>query len=434
MKIGIIGAGPSGLISAMNIKSETHILEKNDHPGGTTSSFIDKGYTFDFGPHILFSKNQEVLEFIKNSLGKNIHECRRNNKISYKGKLMKYPFENDLRSLPLEETLDCLKTYVYNPYKAKYKKPKDLRQWLLAHFGEGICNRYLFPYNEKVWNIPVKDLSMLWADRIPNPPAEDILKSAIGFETEGYLHQLFYHYPLKGGYQSICESWAKGKKITYDFKVKSIRRTKSKTYIVSDGTQEYEFEKLVSTMPVHELIKVLEIPIPEAVKKAVKALIVNPMYVVSLGIKGEDKDKYTAIYFPEKDYLVNRISFPKTFSPHNAPDGHYSIQAEITCRASSKEWKQTDAEILKHVKDGLLAKGIVKKEKDIVYEHIARVPYAYVVYDKNYEKNVAVIRKWFPKQGIHLAGRFSYFEYINTDGAVIRAREIAEIINKQLKK
>ena len=47
------------------------------------------------------------------------------------------------------------------------------------------------------------------------------------------------------------------------------------------------------------------------------------------------------------------------------------------------------------------------------------------------QKNVDVIRKWFPKQGIHLAGRFSYFEYINTDGAVKTAREIAAIINKE---
>lgn len=431
MKIGIIGAGPSGLVVSNYLKSQSHILEKNNHPGGTTSSFSDEGYTFDIGPHILFSKNQEVLDYIINTLGDNVAKCRRNNKVSYKGKLMKYPFENDLRALPLEETYDCIKTYLFNPYKEKYRKPKDLKQWLLAHFGEGICKRYLFPYNEKVWNIPVDKLSMLWADRIPNPPAEDILKSAIGFETEGYLHQLYYYYPLTGGYQAICDTWANGKEITFNFTVTSIEKTKKGTFIVSNGDQTYEFDQLVSTMPVHELIKVYKAKIPDTVKKAVKNLIVNPLYTVSLGIKGEDKEQYTAIYFPEKEYLFNRISFPKTFSPNNAPKGHYSIQAEITCRASSKEWKATDSEILEHVKNGLVESNIIKNKKDIVYEHLVRVQYAYVVYDTNYEKNVSIIRKWFPKQGIHLAGRFSYFEYINTDGAVIRAREIADIINKQ---
>ena len=34
-----------------------------------------------------------------------------------------------------------------------------MKEWFLKHFGEGICNKYLFPYNKKVWNINVQDLS-----------------------------------------------------------------------------------------------------------------------------------------------------------------------------------------------------------------------------------------------------------------------------------
>ncbi len=109
-----------------------------------------------------------------------------------------------------------------NPYKEKYPSPQNLREWLLARFGAGICERYLFPYNEKVWNIPVEDLSMLWADRIPNPAPEDILKSAMGIPTEGYLHQLYYHYPRTGGYQELSNQWSKGVDVKYNFKVASV--------------------------------------------------------------------------------------------------------------------------------------------------------------------------------------------------------------------
>ena len=55
--------------------------------------------------------------------------------------------------------------------------------------------------------------------------------------------------------------------------------------------------------------------------------------------------------------------------------------------------------------------------------------YSYVVYDEHYEKNVGIVRNWFPRQGIHLVGRFSYFEYINVDGVIERARDIAGRIN-----
>jgi protoporphyrinogen oxidase len=429
MKFGIIGAGPSGLAMALFLKNKTTVLEKENHPGGHASSFAEHGYTFDYGPHIMFSKNKEILDFMIASLGKNVHKCKRNNKISYKGRLIKYPFENDLHSLPLKDNFDCLNSFLFNPFKKKYKNPKNLEEWLLAKFGRGICEKYLFPYNRKIWNIPVKNLSMIWSERIPNPPVEDIIKSAIGFETEGYLHQLYYYYPIRGGYQAISEGWAKKIKPIYNFEVKKIEKTKRESFLVSNGKETFEFEQLISTIPIQELIKILSIKIPSEVKKAVDGLIVNPMYLVSLGIKGEDKDKFTAVYFPEEDFLPNRISFPKTFSPNNAPVDHYSIQADITCSADSNTWKKNDKAILDHVKDGLKKKSILAKDAKTVYENVRRRKYSYVVYDKDYEKNVKIIREWFPSQGIHLVGRFSYFEYVNVDGVVATALQIAAKIN-----
>lgn len=431
MKCGIIGAGPSGLTMAMFLNGSCEVLEKSNKPGGHASSFLHRGYTFDYGPHIMFSRNKEILNFMIATLGENVHQSKRNNKISFKNKFIKYPFENDLKSLPIEDNYDCLYSYLFNPYKKKFKKPRNLEEWLLAHFGRGICDKYLFPYNRKVWNIPVSRLSMVWAERIPNPPPEDIIKSSLGFETEGYVHQLYYHYPLKGGYQAISDKWAKKVDVTYSFPVIKITKTKRNTFQVTDGSRVREYDMLVSTMPIHELVKIVSFTVPDDVKEAVEKLIVNPMYVVSLGIKGEDENKYTAVYFPEEDFLVNRISFPKTFSPHNAPKGHYSIQAEITCRANSSVWKEKDEKILDHVKDGLLKRGIITNRQDIVCENVHRSKYAYVVYNVDYEKNAQVVRDWFEKQKIFLVGRFSYFEYVNIDGVVARSMEIAEKINRQ---
>lgn len=169
MKYGIIGAGPAGLTMAMFLKEPSTVLEQYDHPGGHASSFNDQGYTFDYGPHIMFSKNKKVLNFMIKSLGKNVDKCKRNNKIYFKGKLIKYPFENDLHSLPLQDNYECLRDYVNNKYKKIYLNPKNLKEWFLANFGESICNKYLFPYNEKIWNLPVNQLSMIWSERIPNP-------------------------------------------------------------------------------------------------------------------------------------------------------------------------------------------------------------------------------------------------------------------------
>jgi protoporphyrinogen oxidase len=426
---GILGAGPSGLSVGRFLRGPHEIVERSGHVGGHASSFIREGYTFDHGPHIMFSKNQPVLDFMLRVLGKNVRRCRRNNKISFKGRLIRYPFENDLGALDPEDNHRCAEGFLNNPEKARYPRPRNLEQWLLSVFGRGICEAYLFPYNRKVWNLPVSKLSMLWADRIPRPTDEMIRRSSLGRPTEGHLHQLYYHYPRRGGYQAISEALARrAGPVRLKYEVKAVRRLSDGRWEITDGKTPLAYDRLVSTLPIHELVRMAEFPIPERVRRAVRRLIVNPMFIVSLGVRGTDPERRTAIYFPEKEFLVNRLSFPATFSAENAPKGHHSLQAEITCRLNDATWRKTDAEILEHTIAGLVRRKLVRRGA-IAFSEVRRSRYAYVVYDTDYERNVRIVRDWFPRQGLHLAGRFSYFEYVNVDGAIERAMEVAGRLN-----
>jgi protoporphyrinogen oxidase len=428
--IGIIGAGPSGLAVSLFLNQPCDIFERENHVGGHAASFIQDGFTFDYGPHILFSRDKEILDFIVASLVENVSKCRRNNKIFFKDRLVKYPFENDLHSLPLEDNYACLKGFIFNPYKEQYAVPGNMKEWLLKQFGEGICARYLFPYNEKVWNIPVEQLSMAWADRIPNPPAEDILKSSLGYSTEGYLHQLYYFYPQVGGYQAISEAWKTAATIQFNASIKQISwMPAGKIQLLDENGRQHEYKQIISTMPVHELIHCLDREIPQDILDAIDRLIVNPMYVVSFGIRGVDQNQYTAVYFPDADFLVNRISYPCTFSAKNGPAGHWSLQAEITCAKTATAWFQTDDEILHHTKEGLQKRGLLPADEDIVLQRVDRKEQSYVVYDVGYEACADKVRQWFASIGIQLLGRFSYFEYVNVDMAVSRAVEIAMNLN-----
>ncbi len=429
MRIGVIGAGPSGLCLGMFLEHETEVLEARVEAGGTAGSVSVDGYTFDSGPHIMFSKNEEILEFMISSLGNNVHRCRRNNRIAYAGRLVKYPFENDLATLPDQETYECVRDYFINPWRALYPEPADLREWFLHHFGEAMCEKYFFPYNEKVWNVPVCDLSMLWAERIPRPPAEDVLKSAIGLPSEGYLHQLFYHYPLRGGYQALSQAWADIVSPRFGVDVQRISLPAAGGVTVSSASEEHHYDRIVSTMPLDRLLAVADFHIPDRVRAAVEELLVNPMIVVSLGIAATDDEQMTAVYFPAAGFRVNRVSFPATFSPHNAPAGRYSIQAEITCRREDPTWAWSDRQAIDHVVDGLIDAGLICDPDAVVLTHVQRVEHAYVVYRRGYERHAAIVREWFPQQGIDLCGRFGYFEYVNVDGAVARAMALAGHLN-----
>ena len=369
--IGIIGAGPSGLAVSLFLKDPHDILEASDHVGGHASSFFDQGFTFDYGPHILFSRNQQLLDFIVATLGTNVSQCRRNNKIAFKDRLIKYPFENDLHSLPLDDNYACIRDFIFNPYKQQFCSPSNMKEWFLKTFGAGICSRYLFPYNEKVWNIPVEQLSMGLAERIPNPLPETILQSSLGYSTEGYLHQLHYYYPKTGGYQAICNAWKKKASITYQCSVHKIQRTPLGTLRVIDTTGACrEYSRLISTMPVHDLVHAMDMDVPQHIKASIDRLIVHPMFIVSFGIRGIDPNQYTAVYFPEAEFWVNRISYPCTFSSENAPQGYWSIQAEITCAKNSELWFKSDADILAHTKLGLQKRHLLPGDDEIVLERV----------------------------------------------------------------
>ena len=213
MRIGILGGGLSGLSLAYFLQKHQRIaaievLEKAAAPGGLCRSFPFAGVQYDVGPHIMFSKNNEVLDLMVRLLGENVHKLRRSNKIFHDGRFVKYPFENELSALAPRERDWCLETFLDNPY-ASYV-PATMLEFFLATFGEGITNLYLRPYNEKIWKFDPAFMDTQIVERIPKPPAEDIIRSAKGKASEGYLHQLHFFYPRQGGIQSLVRGFVDG--------------------------------------------------------------------------------------------------------------------------------------------------------------------------------------------------------------------------------
>jgi protoporphyrinogen oxidase len=196
---------------------------------------------------------------------------------------------------------------------------------------------------------------------------------------------------------------------------------------VETENRKYRCKKIISTINLDKLINACQDWVPAYIVKEYENLIVNPMFVISIGIKGEDTNQFTAIYFPEKEFLVNRISYPCTFSSSNAPTGYYSIQAEITFKNSSDIASYTTETIADHVTAGLAERGLLNRES-VIFVDIKRIKQSYVVYDQNYQGSIKIIREYFSSKGIDLLGRFSYFEYINIDMAVERALALS-IVN-----
>ena len=56
---------------------------------------------------------------------------------------------------------------------------------------------------------------------------------------------------------------------------------------------------------------------------------------------------------------------------------------------------------------------------------VARTRYAYVVYDRDHARNLALVNAYAEKAGLRLLGRFGQFDYINTDQCILRGIALA---------
>ena len=432
MTIGILGGGLAGCTLGKLFHDEGwsfEILEAQDAPGGLMRSTKKGEYTFDIGgPHILFTnKNKEGLELLLASVNGNISERRRNTKILFKNRYVKYPFENGLSGLPLKDNLACLAGFSSAAVKrrlGKIRKADNLQDWCIQTLGKGISKRYLLPYNEKIWKFPLGDISTGWVERIPSPPWKDVFKSSLGIETEGYTHQLNFSYPSVGGIQSVIEGMTSKfrDRIVTGFEVKSIIKKNSK-WIVSDGKREKVYDALVSTLPLPTIAAAIDLP--QEIESAVKSLHVNSVVCVLLGGVEPVLGDLTWLYIPDMKALTHRVSYISASSDKVAPPGLTSLIADITCQYEDEIWNAKDELLIARTLKDLVSLGVLKSEK-LEVSLVSRQRYAYVIDDLNRAANVSKIRGYLAEQGILTCGRFAEFEYLNMDAVAAHALAFAK--------
>ena len=429
MKVGILGAGLSGLSLAYLLQENGQIdsvelLEKAASAGGLCRSHPFAGIKGDVGPHILFSKNKAVLDLLVGVLGDNVHQLRRSSKILHDGRFIKYPFENELSALSAAERDYCLNTFLHNPY-GQYA-PQNMLQFFLATFGEGITNLYLRPYNEKIWKFDPAFMDTQMVERIPKPPPEDIIKSAQGVSTEGYVHQLYFYYPRQGGIQSLVDGFRQklGPKVAVHTgtEVRRVSRSAGRWQVLASDGVERSCDRLVSTIPIPELVASLAPAAPGEVVQAAGNLKFNSIAICFLHVTRDHLGDNLSFTVADHRVLLHRISKLDFLLPKEARDDTSRLMAEITYREGDRISGLSDEELLRRVVEDLVQIKLIDRREVVQAQDIIRRKHAYVIYDLDHRRNMRTVREYCEGNlGLILHGRFGEFEYLNMDAVVERS-------------
>ncbi len=175
-------------------------------------------------------------------------------------------------------------------------------EFFLATFGEGITNIYLRPYNEKIWKFDPAFMDTQMVDRIPKPPPEDIIKSAKGEASEGYLHQLHFYYPKRGGVQTLLDAFISRlrEKVTVcvGAGIDRVVRDGAKWRVATADGKTREYNRLISTIPIPELICRLQPAVPQPVAHAAQGLKFNSIAICMVHVRRDHLGDNFAVMVP----------------------------------------------------------------------------------------------------------------------------------------
>ena len=191
--------------------------------------------------------------------------------------------------------------------------------------------------------------------------------------------------------------------------------------LVLNHTEEVGYDRLISTLPLPELVKAIP-DAPRAVVEAAAGLVNVPLYCVNLGIDRPDVSDKHWIYYPEHDYIFQRAFVQSNASPQVRPDGTSSLTLEISHSPYKPVSRDT---VLERAIEDTVRAGLLTADDRLLAANVLDLSYAYPVSTPERARQVDTVRQWLRRHDIHIAGRFAEWEYYNSDGAILAGRRVA---------
>ncbi len=491
-KAVIIGAGPAGLSAAYNFLKYTDdilpvIFEEADCVGGISKTVFHNGNGIDLGGHRLFSKNQEILDFLEEVLplqGKRpvddkildrkitvspggpdpdkedrvMLKRRRISRIYYLRKFFDYPVSlklSTILNMGIGRTFCAGMSYIKS---CVFKRnEKSLEDFMINRFGKVLYEMFFEKYTQKVWGLHPRDISKEWGEqRIKGLSLSKAVLNAVlsplklisNKQKETSLIDEFF-YPKYGCGQLWNYMADKIKEMGGEIHLNS-----KVTEILTDGKnvcgvkvceqsqyKDYFADYYISSMPVKDLIFGMGNDVPENVKNIALNLpyrdyILLGFYCNKINLKNNTKiptinnicpDNW--IYIQEDDVTAGRMQIMNNWSPYLVKDFENKVflSLEYFSNEGDKLWNMTDGEMLNFGISELEKLNVVRKE-DVIDSVRIKVKKAYPAYFGVY-KDFDVVREYLNSiNNLYCIGRNGQHKYNNMDHSMLSGIEVVKVI------
>lgn len=445
-EVVVIGAGPAGLTAAYEFGrrgKKVRVFEADEVVGGISRTVERDGWRFDIGGHRFFTKVAPVEAFWHEILPDEDFLMRpRMSRIFYGNKFYDYPLKatNALRNLGIIEAVRCVLSYLW----VRIHKPKDtttFEGWTAARFGWRLYRTFFKTYTEKVWGVPATDIQADWAaQRIKNLSlGKAIFNALLPRRNQKDIASLIeeFQYPKYGPGMmwERCTELVRdqGSTVTLTTRVENITRGDQGAESVSvrdaNGSQQYPCDHIISTMPINELLTVINPPAPPEVLAAAAGLKHRDFLTVAIVVPQEFAFPDNWIYIHAPEVRVGRIQNFGSWSPYLVKEGRTCLGLEYFVSIGDDLWVMPDDDLIELAKREIATLGLADPTQ-VEAGFVVRMPKAYPVYDIDYQANVETIRTWLTQNmpNVHPVGRNGMHKYNNQDHSMYTAMLTVENI------
>ena len=413
----IVGAGITGLATAAALSERKDddylVLEADSEVGGWCKTVKKDGFVWDYSGHFFHFRHPEIERWLRDRMPRsaNVRVVDRKSFIAYRGSKIDFPFQKNIHQLPKDEFIDCL----YDLYFARSSDVKreespetNFEEMLYARYGKSVCEKFLVPYNEKLYACSLSTLDKDAMGRFfPHADLTDVVRNMKRPDNASYNAK--FTYPEGGAieYVRALETAVAARNVSLGEPLLSIDLAKK---TVKTSRREIRFERLVSSAPFNRLADMASLDHDPSTWAWNKVLVFN----LGFDAKGERGVHWG--YYPSRDTAFYRVGwYDNIFETERM-----SLYVEIGFPSAAPI---DVAKVRERVLEDLRREGVVTGQR-LVAEHAVVLDPAYVHVTK---RSIAEHRRLsvsLATHGVYSLGRYGGWTYCAIEDNIVEARAL----------